>query len=47
MYIKDFVKLLRKIFVDIVYNLLFTITINIEMSYYLNNTARWQYRIIR
>ena len=31
----------------IVYNLLFTITINIEMSYYLNNTARWQYRIIR
>ena len=31
----------------IVYNLLFTITINIEMSYYLINTARWQYRIIR
>ena len=30
----------------IVYNLLFTITINIEMSYYLNNTARWQYRIL-
>ena len=40
----------------IVYNLFFTITINIEMSYYLNpyyylkdlnNTAIWQYRIIR
>ena len=31
----------------IVYNLLFNITINIEMSYYMNNTARCQYRIIR
>ena len=31
----------------IVYTLLFTITINIEMPYYLNNTARWQYPIIR
>ena len=31
----------------IVYNLLFTITINIENSYNLNNTARWPYRIIR
>ena len=26
----------------IVYNLLFTITINIEMSYYHTITARWQ-----
>ena len=31
----------------IVYNLLFTITINIENSYNQTNTARWQYRIIR
>ena len=31
----------------IVYNLLFTITINIENSYNHTNTARWPYRIIR
>ena len=31
----------------IVYNLLFTITINIENSYNQTNTARWPYRIIR
>ena len=31
----------------IVYNLLFTITINIEHSYNHTNTARWPYRIIR
>ena len=31
----------------IVYNLLFTITINIENSYNRTNTARWPYRIIR
>ena len=31
----------------IVYNLLFTITINIENSYNHTNIARWPYRIIR
>ena len=31
----------------ILYNLLFTITINIENSYTHTNTARWPYRIIR
>ena len=31
----------------IVYNLLFTIAINIENSYNQTNTARWPYRIIR
>ena len=31
----------------IVYNLLFTITINIENSYNHTNTTRWPYRIIR